>query len=101
MDSKRREYLKETPSEALLKRTFEAFDRNKDGTIDPKEVEKVAQLLGNNPTNSELKQFVRRFDTNKNGKIDQQEFMNKLKADAESTSGGSKNYFQVCAQITL
>ena len=59
-----------------LKKTFEAFDKSKDGQITFEELKKgLIQLKSNKMTEKEIKELFEMIDVDQNGKIDYTEFL--------------------------
>ena len=54
---------------------FDQFDKDKDGKISGKELEKAMISMGQNPTEDEINEMMREVDLNQDGKIDFEEFM--------------------------
>uniref|UniRef100_A0A7R9UHT9 Calmodulin n=1 Tax=Pinguiococcus pyrenoidosus TaxID=172671 RepID=A0A7R9UHT9_9STRA len=60
---------------AEFKGAFELFDKNRDGTVDVRELRNVLRSLGQDPTSEELMEMVEEVDFNQNGVIDFNEFL--------------------------
>lgn len=58
-----------------LKKAFELFDKNKDGTICISELEDVMKSLGRDPTKEELKDMINNIDLDGNEVVDFEEFL--------------------------
>ena len=74
--------------EKELKEYFEMFDRDKDGSINEKELGNILRSLGHDPTDQDLSEMINEVDNNSDSKIEFDEFCkimnNKLKQnDAE------------------
>ena len=72
-------YLKE--ASFVAKKTFEEYDKNKDGTLSKKEIvpllEKVAKLLNlPEPSEKDIDEGIKRLDLNENGVLEFNEFFN-------------------------
>ncbi|XP_066930759.1 uncharacterized protein [Clytia hemisphaerica] len=57
---------------------FELFDKNNDGNISIKELEKVMNSLGQNPSEAELQDMINEVDSDGNGTIDFPEFLSMM-----------------------
>ncbi|MFB2980394.1 EF-hand domain-containing protein [Microseira sp. BLCC-F43] len=57
-----------------LKKTFEIFDRDGNGTISIKELKQVIQAIGQNVTQTQLQEIIAEIDINRDGEIDFEEF---------------------------
>ena len=57
-------------NEVFHKSIFESFDKNKDGTIDQKELGEVIKAIGKKPTDEEIRAMLHEIDTDGNGVID-------------------------------
>ncbi|KAG0031098.1 hypothetical protein BGZ81_001765 [Podila clonocystis] len=60
---------------ADFKESFEAFDRNSDGTINRRELHALLHTVGHKVDASGLENLLTEHDTNSNGTIDLDEFM--------------------------
>ena len=74
--------------EKELKEYFDMFDRDKDGSINEKELGNILRSLGHDPTDQDLSEMINEVDNNSDSKIEFDEFCkimnNKLKQnDAE------------------
>ena len=74
--------------EKELKEYFDMFDRDKDGSINEKELGNILRSLGHDPTDQDLTEMLNEVDNNSDKKIEFDEFCkimnNKLKQnDAE------------------
>ena len=74
--------------EKELKEYFDMFDRDKDGSINEKELGNILRSLGHDPTDQDLSEMINEVDNNSDSKIEFEEFCkimnNKLKQnDAE------------------
>lgn len=49
-----------------IKEAFQMFDKNGDGKIGTKELDKVLRHMGQNPTQAEVEQMIRNADQNGN-----------------------------------
>lgn len=58
-----------------LEEAFNAFDRDKSGAIDTKELKSVMLQLGFNPSDDELQRMINEVDDNQNGEIEFEEFL--------------------------
>lgn len=56
-------------SERDLLEIFARFDRNKNGTIEARELGALLEALGKDPDDDDLRALFARFDTDKNGRI--------------------------------
>ncbi len=56
-------------SERALREIFTRFDRNKNGTIEARELGALLEALGRDPDDDDIKALFARFDTDKNGTI--------------------------------
>lgn len=56
-------------SDRDLEEIFQRFDRDKDGTIEARELAGLLEALGKDPDDDELAALFKRFDTDRNGKI--------------------------------
>ena len=69
--------------EKELKEYFEMFDRDKDGSINEKELGNILRSLGHDPTDQDLSEMINEVDNNSDSKIEFDEFCkimnNKLK----------------------
>ena len=54
---------------------FELFDKNRDGSIDARELGMVIRAAGGNPTEEDIQDVLKEYDINKNGKIEFNEFL--------------------------
>lgn len=61
-------------NELKVKEAFAAYDLDKNGAIDAKELGVVLRNLGQNPTDEELDQYIKEADTNGSGVIEFPEF---------------------------
>ena len=57
-----------------MKEAFAAYDLDKNGAIDAKELGVVLKNLGRTPTDEELQQYIKEADTNRSGVIEFPEF---------------------------
>ncbi|XP_069118558.1 calmodulin-like isoform X2 [Argopecten irradians] len=60
---------------AEYREVFDVYDKNKDGVIEAKELEKVMRDLGQNPSTDEIIERISEGDINGDGTIDFQEFL--------------------------
>ncbi|KAG0037984.1 hypothetical protein BGZ82_001385 [Podila clonocystis] len=60
---------------ADFKESFEAFDRNNDGTINRRELHALLHTVGHKVNHSGLENLLTEYDTDSNGTIDLPEFM--------------------------
>ncbi|CAG2184379.1 neo-calmodulin-like [Mytilus galloprovincialis] len=74
MEIIRRDATRKEDQEETLKRAFKIFDKDGNGTIDVKELERVTTQLGEVLSEEELAQMFKIADANKDGKIDYKEF---------------------------
>ena len=58
-----------------FKAAFDLFDKDRDGSINNKELGTVMRNLGQNPSEEELKQMIKEIDLDGNGVIDFNEFL--------------------------
>lgn len=56
-------------SESDLREIFARFDRNKNGTIEARELATLLEALGRDPDDDDIRALFARFDTDKNGTI--------------------------------
>ena len=59
----------------IFDHAFEAYDTNKDGTINTEELGGLFKSLGIPMTDKKLKKLARKADANGNGKIEKKEFL--------------------------
>ena len=66
------------PSEQLenITKIFYQFDKNKNNTIDKKELKTLSAALNTTLSNAELLDFFKEFDNDKSGFITLEEFIN-------------------------
>ena len=57
-----------------FKKTFDVYDKNKDGHITAAELQDVLGKLGQKPTKEEIDEFIKACDIDKNGTIEFNEF---------------------------
>lgn len=60
---------------ADFKESFEAFDRNKDGTINRRELHALLHTVGHKVNASGLEDLLTKYDVDSNGTIDLDEFL--------------------------
>jgi calmodulin len=61
------------------KEVFDLFDKDRDGTINLKELGDVLRTLGANPTHQELEMIFKETDIDNSGKLEFEEFMELFK----------------------
>ncbi|KAF9999223.1 hypothetical protein BGZ80_001468 [Entomortierella chlamydospora] len=61
---------------ADLKESFEAFDRNNDGSISRRELHSLLHTVGHKVNSHGLENFLTEFDVDQSGTIDFEEFLN-------------------------
>jgi Ca2+-binding EF-hand superfamily protein len=66
--------MNDNDKEEAIRRTFNILDRDKDGNIDTKELERFILNQGMNIPQEELQQLIEKIDTNQDGKIQLSEF---------------------------
>merc|ERR1712183_226160 len=71
---------------AEIKEAFNFFDKDKDGSIDVKELNNVMKSLGKNPTDSELQSLMKGVDTDGDGMINYEEFQNMMAKSMRNTN---------------
>jgi len=77
-------YFATIPVEELskkIKRCFESFDTNQNGTLEPGELEDALAEMGKRPTQPELVDIMDEFDTDHNGTIELDEFEHMVRAN--------------------
>lgn len=63
------------PNLSELRKAFELFDKNKDGTINLHELGDVMKSLGRDPTTEELQDIIDNYDVDGNKVVDFEEFL--------------------------
>jgi len=64
----------ENHSQEALRKVFDSFDKDKNGSIDIGEIKALAKELGHEITDSDVQKIFSEIDTNKDGKISFEEF---------------------------
>ena len=62
------------PTEAQLREVFETFDKDKNGSIDAKEIKEVCESMGIQADGDDIKDLIKQADEDGNGKIEFDEF---------------------------
>ncbi|OWF34955.1 neo-calmodulin-like [Mizuhopecten yessoensis] len=81
-----------------IKRTFELFDKDKNGKITESELTDVMRALGQNPTTQHVRSIIAEVDKDNDGEIDFEEFvsmMSKKWRDLEKEEDEIKKAFKV------
>lgn len=61
--------------EAMMRRVFHSFDKDKNGVIDRKEFQAIFEDMGKCLSEEEIKRSMDMLDTNQDGTIDYEEFI--------------------------